>query len=795
MNSHALEVLDLRAALELVAERASSALGSEAVRRLRPSSDREWVISELERVSTVMEFFDTRPTWAMPPLPDPRAGLDRLRVEGAVLEAVELYRIGMFLEASRIVGEALDQFEVPSPLRPLRSSLVADPEVEGAISRTVDSYGEVLDTASKELRRIRGSLRAAHGRIVRTLERYVASLPPRFVVEDASVTVREGRYVIPVRREGRGHVGGVVHDESSTGATVFVEPPVAVESMNELRDLERAERREIQRILRSFSDQLRARGPALRGALHGLIDFDSLQARARTALSWRAEAPEILPGPGDGLRLVGARHPGLIAKGVDVVPYDLRLDPMERTLVVSGPNTGGKSVFLKAVGLIALLTQSGVVPPVRRGTAVPVFRDVYADIGDEQSIAESLSTFSAHLENLREILETADAGALVLIDEMGTGTDPTEGAALSRAILEELTSRGALSVVTSHLGALKTLDSEGSGVVNASLHFDSERMEPTYRLAKGRPGRSYGLAIARRLGLPQSTLERAQVMVDEGSASLEDLLERLERQEREAAALVERLRGRDDALEERERGVDARESSLRDLEREVDRKAREEARELLLAAREEVEEAIREVRRATPGSVDQTARQARQRVEEEVRRHAAEPAGERIVAAATPDLAEGVRVRMPGGSTKGTVIELRAGQGRAVIDVGGLRLEVAAAGLVPIDAPTASSPSGGERSAPAPSTRERGWAGDLPDPAAEIDLRGLRVDEVGLPLGRGLDAAVLGGLQEVRIIHGKGTGAVRARTQELLTLDGRVREFRLGVHGEGGSGVTVVRLA
>ncbi len=803
MNSHALEVLDLRAALELVAERASSTLGSEAVRRLRPSCDREWVTSELARVTTVMEFFDTRPTWAMPPLADPRAGLERLRIEGAVLEAGELYRIGMFLEASRVVGEALDQFEVPPALTTLRASLIALPEVEGAISRAVDSYGEVLDTASKELRRIRGSLRSAHGRIVRALERYVASLPPRFVVDDASVTVREGRYVIPVRREGRGHVGGVVHDESSTGATVFVEPPVAVESMNELRDLERAERREIQRILRSFSDQLRSRAAELGAALEGLVAFDSLQARARAALSWRAEAPDILASPGDGLRLVEARHPLLIAKGVDVVPYDLQLDPTERTLVVSGPNTGGKSVFLKAVGLIALLTQSGVVAPVRRGTALPVFHDVFADIGDEQSIAESLSTFSAHLENLREILETADAGALVLIDEMGTGTDPTEGAALSQAILEELTNRGALSVVTSHLGALKTLDAEGSGVVNASLHFDSERMEPTYRLAKGRPGRSYGLAIARRLGLPQATLERAQAMVDGGSASLEDLLERLEQQEREAAELVERLRGRDGALEERERAADSREAALRELERVADRKARSEARDLLLAAREEVEEAIREVRGAAADGVNESARQARRRLEGEIRRHATDSSGDQMAPAATPELREGIRVRIPGGSTKGTVVALR--DGRAVLDVSGLRLEVAAAGLVPIDAPEAGArvpaagarPVGGRAVGERPSVtpRERGWAGDLPDPAAEIDLRGLRVDEVALPLGRGLDAAVLGGLQEIRVIHGKGTGAVRARTQELLALDARVREFRLGVHGEGGSGVTVARLA
>lgn len=797
MNPHALEALDLAGALAQVGQRASNPLGRASVEALRPSTDREHVVAELGRVEAVMEFCDARPAWGMPPVPDPRPGLERLRVDGAVLEPVELFRVGALLEASRLVGGVLDDVGPPPALAELRVGLHTDPEAERAIARTVDAQGEVLDTASKDLRRIRSALRSAHGRIVRALENYVGSLPSRFVVEDASVTVREGRYVIPVRREGRGHVGGVVHGESATGATVFVEPPVAVEAMNELRDLERDEHREIQRILRGFSNSLRVRAPELGWALQRLVDFDSLLARARAALAWRAEPPEILGDPRDGLRLVGARHPGLLAKGIDAVPYDLVLGPSERTLVVSGPNTGGKSVFLKALGLVVALTQCGVIPPVRRGTALPIFDDLYADIGDGQSIADDLSTFSAHLENLREILESADARSLVLIDEMGTGTDPVEGAALSQALLEELTSRGALSVVTSHLGALKTLDAEGTGVVNASLQFDSEVMAPTYRLIKGRPGRSYGLAIARRLGFPDALLERAQGLVDDGSASLEDLLERLERREAEAEALVSRLEGRDEDIVRREDAVAEREREVRAREREAERKARDEARELLLAARGEVEAAIREVREAGALATDEAARRARQRVEDAARRQAVDrpsrPAG------VHPDLVEGGRVRLPGGSSRGKVLEIR--DDRAVVEVSGLRMEMAAADLVPIQDAGPGQGGGAHRSgrgrggaSRSSAPRERGWAGDLPDPAAEVDLRGLRVDEVELPLGRGLDAAVLGGLSELRVIHGKGTGAVRARTHELLEKDGRVREFRLGVHGEGGGGVTMVRL-
>jgi DNA mismatch repair protein MutS2 len=794
VNAHALEVLEFSKALALVAERATSTLGRAAVERLEPSADLTWIRGELARVAATMALVDEVPDLVLPPIPDVRDAVERLGVDGSVLEAAELFRVATLLRSSRTLASVLRKRPGSDPhLAHIRDRLIELPDLEAELLRSVDGDGGVLDDASKELRGIRQSLRGAHSRVVRRLEAYLRELPERFVVPDASVTVREGRYVIPLRREGKGQVGGMIHDESGTGATIFVEPPVAVELMNELRELERDEQREVRRILRELTSRLRPSDRALSDALQALVELDALHARARMALTWGAEPPELLPPGSQAFRLTRARHPLLLVREDRVVPYDLEMCEGERTLVVSGPNTGGKSVFLKAMGLLAALAQSGVVPPLGKGSSLPVFDDIFADIGDEQSIAESLSTFSAHLENLKEVVASAGARSLVLIDEMGTGTDPTEGAALARAILESLTSRGSFSIVTSHLGTLKTLDAEGSGIVNASLQFDGERMEPTYELVKGRPGRSYGLAIARRLGFPDPLLARAQALVDEGAASLEDLLERLERRERTAAEFQTRLEAETADARRLREDAERREAAIARREGEFEDRAREGARQLLMDAREEVERAIAEVKTARGEAVDQAAGRARSRVEAAARRQARRSSRDRSHARSrqraggAPHLGVGDRVRLAGqGDTKGTVLEVR--DQRATVEVGGVRLELPAADLEALEGASRNE----AETAAAP--RERGWSGPMPDASYEIDLRGLRVDEVSLELGRGLDAALLAELGEVRVIHGKGTGAVRSRVQELLASDGRVRDHRLGGPGEGGSGVTVVKL-
>lgn len=824
MNAHALEVLEFERVLERVAQRASSEPGRARILALRPSHDPASVRRELDRVAAVQRFVDERPEWAPGTIHDVREELAQLRVDGAVLEPLGLHRIGVLLGTSRSLQRALSGENSYPELSGVSERLVDLKELEEILGRSVDEEGNVSSRASRELKQIRDRLRGAQTRIVRKLEAYLGTLPERFLVGDASVTIREGRYVIPVRREGKGEVGGIVHDESQTGATLYIEPPVAIEATNELRGLEREEAREIRRILGDLTGRVASHGPGVRGAFDALVDFDSLHARARAARAWGATAPEILDRDARELRLREARHPLLVEAGDgEVVPYDLSLEGDERCLVVSGPNTGGKSVFLKATGLIAALAQSGVVPPVGPGTRLPLFGSFYADIGDEQSIARNLSTFSAHLKNLSRIVADADATSLVLIDEMGTGTDPAEGAALARAILEELVGRGATTVVSSHLGDLKRLDAEGSRIVNASLQFDSERMEPTYRLVKGRPGRSYGLAIARRLGFPADVLDRAEAYVGEGEASLEDVLERLEQKEREVEELLHELDVERARTERLRSDVEDRAETLREAERTAEDRAHSEARQMLLDARDEVERAIVELRAAVEegASLDEAATRARGKVEaaasshREERERLARQESETADGQASPRraLSEGERVRIRSTGAKGIVTEIR--DHRVMVEVGALKFEVASDEVEPIGEggstagragasaqgsqrpPSDGSAAGGSNSGSSSAPRRGGgWTGpDRGQAKLEIDLRGLRVDEMELELARALDQAVLEDLAQLRIIHGKGTGALRSRVGEMLHSDGRVSDFRMGAPGEGGAGVTVAMFA
>ncbi len=801
MNPHALSVLEFHKVLENVAGRALSPLGRERVLALRPGAASPLIQRELKRVEELAVFLDRHRDWPLPEIPDARTGLRRLAKEGSVLEGVELFLLGRLLASGRQLEGALAETpEELAGLAFLREGLLRDRAPEKAIEATVDADGAVLDTASRELARIRARLRKAHARIVQALETLLKGLPERFRVPDASVTIRDGRYVIPVRREGKGEVGGLTLDESATGATLFVEPPVAQQLQNELRELAREEAREVLRILREQTEALRPLLPLLESSQEALVEFDGLYARARAAQAWGGRAPELLAPGARELEVVAGRHPLLVARREgEVVPFHLRMEPEERVLVVSGPNTGGKSVFLKALGLITLLAQAGVVPPVGKGTCLPVFRNVFADIGDGQSIAEDLSTFSAHLANLKEIVSEAGGDSLVLIDEMGTGTDPQEGAALSRAILEELGERGTLTVVTSHLGALKQLDLPGSGVVNASLQFDPDRIEPTYQLLKGRPGRSYGLAIARRLGFPPGLLDRAEAHLPREEARMEDLLAALERKEKEASELVRSLDRERERAEGLGRELEQREEDLRLRERTAETRAREEARQLLLEARREVEAAIQEVKAAGEGSLagvegregevelEAASRQARRRVEEAARRHRSRRTG----GASPPPAREfrpGDRVSLVGSGAQGRVLEVR--EGRALLETAGVRLQLPVGDLI---LKRGAEEEEKERPTP-PRDPVSTWQGPEADASPEVDLRGLRVTEVELDLDRALDRAVLAGLGEIRIIHGKGTGALRERVAELLSQDPRVREFRLGLPGEGGGGVTVAKL-
>jgi DNA mismatch repair protein MutS2 len=796
MNAHALGVLEFARVLGLVADRASSDLGAARVRALAPTSDRAALEGEHARVAAMRALVAAEGGWVPEAIPNLTEPLARLRIAGTSWTGAELLSGALLLRSSRRTLDALGDPGRPSVatavLQPLAARLVSAKSQEAAIERVVDEEGEVRDDASPTLRRVRRELRSAQGDLVKLMERVMARLEPHQQVPDMSVSVRNGRYVIPIRASARAAVGGIVHDTSGSGATLFVEPPAAIEAGNRIRELATEEVAEVERILRELTDAIRPLHGAMVDALDALVELDSLYARARFGVEFRC-APAELASPGEGAVIRDGRHPLLLAQGVPVVPFDLELHPHERTLLVSGPNTGGKTVLLKAIGLMSALAQSGVPVPVGVESRIPVFDDIFADVGDEQSIQASLSTFSAHLKNLAEILRAATASSLVLVDELGSGTDPLEGAALGGAILEELTRRGTLTVATTHLGALKELATEVAGVVNASLQFDAVALAPTYRLLKGVPGRSYGLSIARRLRLPDDVLARAEERVPKAERDVEALLADLERRDEALARREREVAEVSTDLQERAARVAEREQRVRDREREAERASRQEARRYLLDARAEIERTVRELRAAGAEAIEETARAARQNVErlaaeqgtalDRLEDRERDQRGGRRAGTARDEVNVGDMVELStfGGRT-GRLVDVRDGDG--VVAVGALKMTV----------PLATLRRSANQASPAQVVVP--MMGDVPDVHApsEIDLRGMRVGEIDDLLMQALDSAVRADLKELRIIHGKGTGALRERVTEMLRKDTRVANFRLGAWNEGGAGVTVAEL-
>ena len=793
MNSHALAVLEFHRVLDVVAERATSEEGAERVRGLRPTTDRAWIEREQSRVFAARALIASEARWAPYAIPAARRALERLRVENAVLATGDFMLLRALLRSSRMTLESLSDPRLPlaarAVLQPVTSRLLRDTSAEAEIDRVLSDDGEVRDTASPKLRGIRRELRHAESNLVSLLERLMSRLDATQQVPDMSVTIRNGRYVIPVRREGRGAVGGIVHDASSTGSTLFIEPPAAVEAGNRMRELASEEVAEVERILAELGDTLRPSHPALADAFDALAELDSLYARGRVALEFGA-SPVALRDPAETFDIIGGRHPLLLAQGARVVPFDLSLGETERTFLISGPNTGGKTVLIKAIALLSLCLQAGIPPTVGEGSGIAIYDEIYADIGDEQSIAASLSTFSAHVKNLREILAGSTERSLVIIDELGSGTDPVEGAALGGAVLESLTARRARTVATTHLGALKQLAVEDTGVVNGSLQFDAVELAPTYRLIKGIPGQSYGLSIARRLGVPADVLARAEARLPAGERDVNVLLADLEARdtalaarEREAEAIAEDARERARRVAEREHNAGVR-------ERESERRAREESRRYLLSARRDIENTIKSLKKSE--NVEEAARDARRHVEDlakdqtaqlerlEARDRVAVPsrAGQRD--ATPPSVGDHVAVGSLGGRI-GQLMEMR--DDNAIVAVGTLKLTLPLAELT-------------RASRPQPSLAVN-IRGDTPDAYAssEIDLRGMRVGEVEDIVMHAVDNAVRADVKAIRIIHGKGTGALRERISEMLQKEPRVTNFRLGAWNEGGAGVTVVELA
>jgi DNA mismatch repair protein MutS2 len=681
----ALAAIEFPAALDLIAQHAVSALGAGRVRALRPGADAWLVAHELERVHQFASRLEAGDDLAPEPFSDVAPALARLQLEGAVLEGRELAQLALVLAAARAVRSRLVAVERLAPLVAALAVPCPPAEVEAALAKALEPDGAVRDAASRDLARARREVREVREALVKQLGAILGSLDARLIPPDAAATLRGGRYVIPVRREARARLGGIVHDESATHATLFVEPAEVIELGNRLREAEAAEAREVLRVLRALTERLRPHAEAAAAVFEMLIAVDCCSARARFALGVGAALPEVVEAGAGPLAIVRGAHPLLAGAERAAVPFDLLLDPDERTVLVSGPNAGGKTVLLKAVGLIVALAQSGVIPPVGPGTRLPVFAALYADIGDRQSIQESLSTFSAHVAALKEVLEGADGASLVLLDELGTGTDPAEGAALAGSVLCALAARGCTVLATTHLGSLKELAERERGIVNASLQFDAATLTPTFRFTKGIPGRSYGLAIARRLGLDPEVLAAAERTLpsdvrtlEQTLAGLEARIQESERQATRVAAQAAEVEAARTALEAARAALAERERGIKQREKELERAGKHAVREYLLEARAEVEKAIAVAR------AEGREREARRMVEGAIAAAASEvppPAPPPAPAPVAGPVAPGDRVRIPALGLEG---DLEAVQGsEATVLVRGRRVRVPAATLSP----------------------------------------------------------------------------------------------------------------
>lgn len=778
-----LETLEFPAVLDVVAGHAAGALGAAELRGRRPSTDHDWISNELALVGELLAVLRRGDGVDVPAVPELRGALSRLRLDGAVLELGELVAVRQTVTAGRTILGELDRLAESCPRVAALGVPPVDRTVERTLERAVSDDGELLDGASPALAAARREVHQARERLIRRLEALL-----RDVDGAGGVTLRAGRYVIPVRRDARGRPDGIIHDESASAGTLFIEPTAAIPLGNALREAVVAEERAVLQALRDLTEVVRpVREEVL--ALHAMaVTMDSLLARARYARASGGEVP-ALGGHGGGIALRSARHPLLLARGIEVVPFDLILEPGEHTLLISGPNTGGKTVLLKTAGLMMAMAQCGIVPPLAPESTLPVIGRTFADIGDHQSLQADLSTFSAHVAEVRRILDAADASALVILDEIGSGTDPAEGGALAMAVLETLTARGVLTLATTHLGSLKTLATRVPGVVNGSLHFDAATLSPTYRFTKGVPGRSYGLAIARRLGVDPAVLAMAEALVPETERNLDELLAAVEAREQLLELREAVVTDRQAELERREAIAAATAANQAEREAELARQAKEaerdrarQAKAYLLEARKRVEQALGLAR----GAADEAAaREARRLVEEGVRTEAMrieEPDSD-AVGNSGGGIAVGTRVRLTTGAI-GEVADLR-GDGRVTVVVGAMRLVVKAASLVAL-------PAASRASAPVRASVR----GDEPvrEAATEIDLRGMRVDEATPVVQAALDAAVLAEEPELRIIHGMGTGALRDAVRQLLEHDARVATMDFAIRQQGGTGVTVAVL-
>ena len=787
-----IRTLELPAVLELLAAQAISAEAKDRCRRLVPETEAEEVLRLQDQTDAARAMIGLRgsPSFSgVKPVAEALARADR----GGSLNTHELLTIAGLLTAARRVREYFNEdAQEKTVIDHLFLSLHGNRYLEDRIKNSILDEDEIADSASPELADIRRHMRQAASKSRQVLQRIISSPSYAKVLQEAIITQRDGRFVVPVKAEHKGDLPGLVHDISSSGATLFVEPMGVVQANNELKELEAKEKKEIERILAELSAQAAAHQEDILWDYDALVHLDVIFARGQLSYKMDADRPEIRR---DGsIFLRRARHP--LLDQAKAVPIDIEVGGTFDTLVITGPNTGGKTVSLKTLGLLTLMAQCGLHIPAASGSAVSVFTGVLADIGDEQSIEQSLSTFSAHMVNIVHILEEADRRSLILFDELGAGTDPVEGAALAIAIIQHARQRGAKIAATTHYAELKTFAMTTAGVENASCEFDVETLRPTYRLLIGIPGKSNAFAISLRLGLPQEVIDTAKEQMNTESIRFEDVLTQLEAKrqalEKEKETVDRLLRQRE---EDARRAREFREQMERAKENARSR-GEAEARRILRDARTTADQVFAELSemRKAQAKADRALNDNEARAELRRRLNEAEDAVNRRDARQEPipkpsrPIQKGDLVELPGVRTLAEVVSVGS-DGTLQLKAGILKMTVKASEVRLIE--------DDERRAKAPKTAiSRPSARTLRTVAAasELDIRGMETLEAEGVVEQFIDSAVMGRLETVTIIHGKGTGALRKMVHDLLRRNKAVKSYRLGVYGEGEAGVTVVTL-
>ena len=783
MEKRVLKTLEYDKILAMLKERASCCISRELVDTMEPSGDFDTVERELKLTAEAETLFYKTGRSPVDDFPDMRHCLERMHA-ALFLSTGELLGIASCLKAARIAKDILaKEVGEESYLYNLAGLLITHRSAEEEINRCIINEDEIFDGASPALARIRRAMRLANEKVREKLNSMIRSTAYQKYLQEPIITIRNGRFVIPVKQEYRQQVPGLIHDQSSSGATLFIEPSAVVELGNEYKKLLAEEADEIERILTELTAMLAPYADEIREDLNIMGQIDLVFAKAKLSRELNAVMPRL--NRNNYVRIVRGRHP--LISSDRVVPIDIWIGSDYRSLIITGPNTGGKTVTLKIVGLFALMVQSGIFVPANEGSEFPVFEHIYADIGDEQSIEQSLSTFSSHMKNIVGILDKADENSLVLLDELGAGTDPIEGAALAMSILEELNDRHCICVSTTHYSEIKAFAMTHEGMENASMEFDIDRLCPTYRLYIGIPGKSNAFEISSRLGLPSSIIDKAKSFLKGEDVRFEDIISSAQSQRRiaeeerkmaeEARAELEKLRA--DAERERKK--------LDEDRNRLQVKAKEDAKRIVADTKREMEKLIVEIRsikdidRSAADRVIQAARDTLRATETAVNEKEAIKKEDNTKPPKTVRAGGTVNIVTP--DQKATVLSAPDSKGEVMVQAGVMKLNVKLKDIRLIEEKKAAAPTSGKVG-----------LGAGKQVGLELDVRGMLVDEANIMVDRYLDDAYNAGLSEVNIIHGKGTGALRAGVQAFLKRHPLVKGYRMGSYGEGDAGVTVVTL-